>query len=92
MSDIYNSRFAGLIGKINGQERYAVTTSKNTTRYSCIPEAVGAAWRKHEECHKKQIAEEGWLKFMAKYFFFNITRGYKNNPYEIAARLAETQP
>lgn len=42
----------------------------------------------HENAHKRQQAEEPFL-FYPKYLFFNLTRGYKNNPYEIEARRAE---
>ena len=89
MGDRYNSKIAYFIGKLNDNPRYAVTISSTCTLYSVPESEVHERWRRHEDCHKKQIADEGWLKFMAKYLFFNITRGYKNNPYEIQARLAE---
>ena len=87
MSDKYSSRLAGLLGKINKKQTFAVTISKTTTLYSVPVGMVGNIWRKHEECHKEQIRDEGWLLFMVKYLFFNITRGYQNNPYEIDARM-----
>lgn len=89
MADRYNSRIARLVGKLNGNTRWAVTISKNTTLYSVPLEEVTLEWRRHENAHKRQIIEEGSrLKFMVKYFFFNLTRSYANNPYEIEARLA----
>lgn len=89
MSDKYNSRIAALLGKINKKKTFAITISKSCTLYSVPEGMVGAVWRKHEDCHKAQIRDEGWLLFMAKYLFFNVTRGYANNPYEIEARLAQ---
>ena len=44
---------------------------------------------KHELKHIEQINNEGKLKFLFKYTWYLIKHGYKNNPYEIEARLAE---
>ena len=40
----------------------------------------------HEACHIEQVKRDGRLKFIAKYLFYNIKYGYKNNPYEVEAR------
>ena len=85
--DIYNSKIAAFIGWLNkAPYGYAVTISKRTTLYSVPKGMVGNVWRSHEDCHKRQIKDESWLLFMCKYLFWNITKGYQNNPYEIAAR------
>lgn len=85
--DVYNSKFAKLMGKFFHETTYfAVTTSKNTTRYSCNIEMVNNFWRKHEEVHKKQFERMGWFRFVISYFFEFIKNGYKNNKYEIEAR------
>lgn len=91
--DRYDSTVARLVGRLNGikpPDGYAVTISASTTLYSTSIEVVdsGPCWRKHEDCHKRQIDDEGWFKFMAKYLFFCITKGYQQNPYEVEARLA----
>ena len=91
--DRYNSKIAEIVGRLNGTkppDGFAVTISATCTLYSLSKEYVDNAlpWRKHEDCHKKQIKDEGWFTFMAKYLFFCITRGYLNCPYEIEARLA----
>jgi len=43
----------------------------------------------HEMKHIEQQNREGWIKFFLKYNWYWVTRGYKNNPYEIEAREAE---
>lgn len=87
MSDVYNSKIAKWIGKLNKSKsgEWAITITKNTTLYSCGEQFVNDAWRKHEDCHKSQIAKEG-LMFYLKYVFYNLTKGYWNNPYEVEAR------
>jgi predicted nuclease of restriction endonuclease-like RecB superfamily len=82
MSDRYNNRIAKLLAWINNSKTWAITISSKTTLYSCGFLEITAAWIKHEEMHKEQIRTEGW-KFYVKYLWYNITRGYKNNPYEV---------
>lgn len=43
---------------------------------------------RHESRHKRQQWDEPIL-FYPKYLYYNLTKGYENNPYEIDARLAE---
>lgn len=40
----------------------------------------------HEGVHGKQYARMGTIKFLMKYFYYNIRLGYKDNPLEIEAR------
>lgn len=47
---------------------------------------VGRNTIAHELVHVAQIEREGLLKFYAKYLWYNIRYGYKDNPYEIEAR------
>ena len=44
---------------------------------------------RHESTHLAQIARDGYITFAAKYLWWNCTRGYLNNPYEIEARKAQ---
>ena len=44
---------------------------------------------RHEATHLAQIAREGRLMFTVKYLWWNCTRGYLNNPFEIEARKAQ---
>lgn len=45
--------------------------------------------RRHEQAHWRQAQELGVVKFYAKYLWFNMRYGYRNNPMEIEARQAE---
>lgn len=89
MSDIYDSAFAKFLAKIYGKKTWAITTSKDCCRYSCSSFVVSEKWRKHEEKHKRQFAELGWLNFMVQYIYETIKNGYENNKFEVAARKAE---
>jgi hypothetical protein len=62
----------------------AITLSKNTTFYSCPESEVFPAFRKHEEAHKKQWAEDGW-RFGFWYLRDCIFKGYAKCPYEVEA-------
>lgn len=46
--------------------------------------------QKHEAEHWKQYKENGLVKFYTKYLWYSLRYGYKNNPWEIQARNAET--
>lgn len=50
---------------------------------------VGRRTVAHELEHVRQIEREGLIKFYVKYLWYNIRYGYRNNPYEVAARRAE---
>jgi type II secretory pathway component PulM len=89
MADKYNSTFAKLMGWINGAKTGFAVTVGQTTYYSVDQNLVGIRWRAHEERHKKQFAEKGTIVFLCTYFWYLITKGYKNNPYEVDARLHE---
>jgi hypothetical protein len=45
---------------------------------------------RHEKKHLEQIQEQGRLKFAVKYTYYTMRYGYRDNPYEIEAREAET--
>lgn len=86
MADVYNSKLAKLIGKINGYGLYAITTSKNCCRYSCSEISVDRKWRAHEETHKEQFRKLGWIKFVLSYMIESIKYGYDGNRFELEAR------
>lgn len=43
---------------------------------------------RHEQAHLAQMQRDGKLVYMIKYLWWNVTKGYLNNPYEIEARNA----
>ena len=46
-------------------------------------------WVKHELCHIKQFAKNGYLLFVVKYLWESLKVGYYNNKFEVEAREAE---
>ena len=46
---------------------------------------------KHEQCHAMQMQRDGKLWMITKYTYYLIKHGYRNNPYEIEAREAESK-
>jgi hypothetical protein len=44
---------------------------------------------KHEREHARQIKEHGVIGFYARYLWFTLRHGYRNNPLEEQARKAE---
>ena len=44
---------------------------------------------KHEQEHARQIEEHGVIGFYARYLWFTLRHGYRNNPLEEKARKAE---
>jgi hypothetical protein len=85
--DQYNSKLAKLFGLFNGESLYAVTIGQ-TAYYSCDESLVHPAWRAHENQHKVQWARDGKIKFLSRYIWQLITKGYENIDYEIEARAA----
>ncbi len=47
---------------------------------------------RHELEHVYQVREHGWIKFYLSYLWENVTNGYTNNKYEVAARAAASTP
>jgi len=41
--------------------------------------------RKHEWVHIEQIKRLGVIRFYITYLWYNLTKGYDNNPFEIEA-------
>lgn len=86
----YNSKLAKLVGRLNGQQAWAITLGQ-TTYYSVSKKLVTPEWCRHEDRHKAQYREEGTFKFIVKYLWYLVRYGYYNNPYEIDARRHEKE-
>jgi len=86
MSDIYNSKLAKFLGNFHDNYYYAITTSKDCTRYSCEEHQVNLQWRNHENTHKDQYKKLGWCNFIIQYLWESIVHGYENNKFEVEAR------
>lgn len=46
-------------------------------------------WVKHEICHVRQFEKYGYFNFIIKYLWQSWKHGYRNNKFEVEARLAE---
>lgn len=66
---------------------YGLATYWNTIYYK--DKIVSSGLRRHEHKHIEQMARDGKFIYFIKYNYYWITKGYKNNPYEIEARKAE---
>jgi hypothetical protein len=92
MSDKYNSKLAEVFRRIFSYDsKYYAVTIGQTTYYSA-PESIvlkDIIWMCHENKHKEQYKKDGFIKFLVKYIYWSITKGYTNNPYEVEAREAE---
>jgi len=92
MADKYNNWLAKILNILFGTgHEWAITLSKDCCRYSCSEAKVNEKpkWRKHEECHKRQIAELGVWKFYKEYIKQWYKEGYINISFEVEAREAE---
>lgn len=53
----------------------------------------GYEWGKglirHEAQHLKQMERDGRVLFTARYVWWRVRYGYRNNPYEVEARAAQ---
>ena len=46
---------------------------------------------KHELCHVRQYQQHGYLRFIVKYLWQSLRKGYYNNKFELEARAAENE-
>ena len=90
--DKYNHWVAKILWCINGRHGtgYAITLGK-TAYYSCAENLVTVQWRAHENAHKLQWARDGKVKFLRRYLWQFITKGYWNIDYEIEARARASE-
>lgn len=49
------------------------------------------AWLRHEVAHVMQWLQHNYVRFTILYLWYSIRYGYKNNPLEQSARMAETE-
>ncbi len=87
---VENSRIAKLVGRINKEDRYAMTFGR-TIFINCKKEEFYGQprWVKHEFTHVEQYKKEGVLSFLTKYIFYSAFHDYSNIPYEKEALAAE---
>ena len=86
-----NSWLAMLAAKKLNSESVAMVLGKTIHLHGSSKENFLAdeRWLKHELCHVKQFAAQGYVMFTIKYLWENLRVGYYNNKYEVEARAAE---
>ncbi len=47
------------------------------------------SWVNHELAHVKQFRDHGFTGFLAKYILESLSKGYRNNKFEVEARQNE---
>jgi hypothetical protein len=89
MMSKYNHWLAKIFWFFNGRKGvgYAVTIGQ-TAYFSCDKSLVTKQWQAHEDCHKNQWARDGKVKFLSRYVWQLLTKGYSNIDYEVEARAA----
>jgi len=85
--DKYNSWIAKLARPIGCKDEWAITLGQ-TTYYSCDESEVTPGWRAHENQHKMQWRRDGKVKFLFRYLWQALAKGYLHIDYEIEARQA----
>jgi len=86
-----NSWLAKLAAKKLNSESVAMVLGKTIHLHGSTKERFLAdeRWLKHELCHVKQFAANGYVLFTIKYSWESLRIGYYNNKYEVEARAAE---
>jgi hypothetical protein len=86
MLDKYNHWLPEFLRWCNRAKTWAITLGQ-TTYYSESKEYVDKApwWRKHEDCHKAQWAQDGCWKFITRYLWQLVTKVYLQIDYEVEA-------
>jgi hypothetical protein len=92
--DSWLGKLFGLVSGCSSDQGYLgfAVTFGQTTYFSCAQSVVDACtggwWRKHEDTHAGQYITDGWIKFLSRYIWQLLSKGYLNIDYEIAARTA----
>lgn len=89
MSKVKIKEARGLIKSFMKLFGFLGWTSLWNTVYLMPGHKSNAVVVQHELIHIEQMRREGKLLFMLKYTWWLLTRGYKNNPYEVEARTSQ---
>ncbi|WP_152268198.1 eCIS core domain-containing protein [Agriterribacter humi] len=74
-----------------GVDNVAFTLGKTIHLYNATAREFldDTRWVKHELKHVEQFRRYGFIPFIARYTIETIKKGYRDNKYEIEARMAE---
>lgn len=87
-----NMTIAWAASKILNVKQVAIVIKNTIYLYGTTKEEFikNKKWLLHEQKHIEQYKREGVIRFLLKYVYYSMRYGYKNNPFEIEARIAET--
>jgi len=83
--DFYNQRWVRFIFRHDG------VTIGPFVFYAVPKSSVSRAFACHENCHKIQWRRYWYIGFPFVYLYENIRHGYRNNKFEVEARLWAAQ-
>ena len=74
-----------------GVDNVAFTLGRTIHLYNATAQEFlhDSRWVKHELKHVEQFRRYGFVSFITLYTIETIKKGYRNNKYEIEARMAE---
>lgn len=81
--------YQSLLARLFLPKRIVAITLVNhvLTRESELDERI----LRHEQAHVEQWRRFGFFGFLARYLWCHFKYGYENNPFELEARVAETE-
>jgi hypothetical protein len=86
-----NSWIAKIAAQKLNADKVAIVIGKTIHLFNVSKEIFlkDEKWVKHEMCHLKQFEKYGYFNFIIKYLWQSWKHGYRNNKFEVEARLAE---
>jgi hypothetical protein len=86
-----NSWIAKIAAQKLNSDKVAIVIGKTIYLFNVSKEIFlkDEKWVKHEMCHMKQFEKYGYFNFIIKYLWQSWKHGYRNNKFEVEARLAE---
>jgi hypothetical protein len=86
-----NSWIAKIAAQKLNADKVAIVIGKTIHLFNVSKEIFlkDEKWVKHEMCHVKQFEKYGYFNFIIKYLWQSWKHGYRNNKFEVEARLAE---
>lgn len=86
-----NSWIAKIAARKLRSENVAIVIGKTIHLFNVSEENFlkDEKWVKHEMCHVRQFEKYGYFNFIIKYLWQSWKHGYRNNRFEVEARIAE---
>jgi hypothetical protein len=74
-----------------GTENVAIVVGNTIHLWNCTKEDFlkNPKWLRHELCHVEQFQRYGFMRFIFRYLWESLRKGYRNNKFEREARDSE---